>query len=383
MKKSECLKQTYDNLFCGLDIPELIENGTLVKDVCYAPKGNKELFKGLETSYATDSGFSTISVNKIFTNPEMIKKVYNEYNSKCKGQKTVVFCASVEHAELVHDYFKQNGVTNSKIYHSKGDENRKGVVKWFKSNRNSILINVDVFTTGFDVKDVENVILARSTRSLALFLQIVGRGGRSFTSEEFTKDHFKLIDLGFNINGVEDVFDGHGMWSDSRDWNIHFNNWSLPKEGQAPSKICPKCDAITHASVKECKSIYYNEKNGLKSVCGYKFPERKVEVQIDDLELISEAPKVNVYQLMITQKKRGFKAQWICYQILDKHVNTLKIHGVTKEKYLLHKEKIDLRIWRDFKKDFDKLRNHFPKNFKKTGFWKEEMQNKINNIYND
>lgn len=383
MKKTESLSQTYDDIFIGKDIPDLIKDGTLVKDICYAPKGNKEMFKDLEKSYTNDSGFSTISVNKIFTNPNMIHKVYEEYISKCKGQKTVVFCCSVEHAEKVHEYFIEKGLTNAKIYHSKNDENRKQIVSNFKKNRDSILINVDVFTTGFDVKDVENVILARSTRSLALFLQIVGRGGRSFSSESFTKDHFKVIDLGFNIQGVEGVFDGHGLWSDSRNWKTHFyNNKESDSEGIAPTKECPKCYALHHPSKKVCDA--FNEDG---EICNYTFPEKKVNIEIDEIELISEPPKIEVYSLMVTAKKKGFKPHWVCYQILDKHLNNLRLHGITKEKYITNKMKYDLKLWNNFINDFNKLRNLNPslyqKNSKPLGFWKNEMQNKLNALYND
>jgi len=372
MKKSESLSQTYNEIFLGRDICDLVKDGNLVKDVCYAPKGNKEMFQTLEKSYATDSGFTSISVNNIFTNPEMIKKVYDEYLNKCKGQKTVIFCCSVEHAEKLQEYFTSNGLNNSYVYHSKASENRKEIVNKFKKERDSILINVDVFTTGFDVPDVENIILARSTRSLALFLQIVGRGARPH--EESGKNHFKVIDLGFNIQGVEGVFDGHGLWSDSRDWTSHFyNNEQSDKTGIAPTKECPECYKLHHTSKTECDE------------CGYIFPKKQTNIVIEELELISNPPPIDIYSIMVTAKKRDFKPHWTCYQILDKHINNLRIHGIAKERYEQNKMSYDLKLWANFKKDFDKLLNLNPllykENAKPLGYWKKEFQNKINELY--
>jgi len=91
-------------------------------------------------------------------------------------------------------------------------ECRNELVNWFKNERDAILCNVSIFTTGFDVTDVEAIILNRATTSLSLFLQMVGRGVR--VTDVIYKDNCILIDGGENIDRFQEFSDP------SRDWKI-------------------------------------------------------------------------------------------------------------------------------------------------------------------
>lgn len=53
------------------------------------------------------------------------------------------------------------------------------MVEDFKTGRIRVLVNVDVFSEGFDCPDVEFVQMARPTLSLAKYLQQAGRGLRN------------------------------------------------------------------------------------------------------------------------------------------------------------------------------------------------------------
>lgn len=77
---------------------------------------------------------------------------------------------------------------------------REKILSDFKSGRIRCVINVGVLTTGFDYPALEAVMLARSTMSLALYYQIIGRVMRLFTYPDGTKKEGYVIDLGGNIN---------------------------------------------------------------------------------------------------------------------------------------------------------------------------------------
>src|SRR5690606_41971324 len=65
----------------------------------------------------------------------------------------------------------------------------ESVLKWFADSPNGILCNVGILTRGFDQPDIEVVILYRATKSLPLFLQMVGRGSRTTpTKKDFYID---------------------------------------------------------------------------------------------------------------------------------------------------------------------------------------------------
>jgi DNA repair protein RadD len=73
---------------------------------------------------------------------------------------------------------------------------REKILCDFKANRIKCLVNVGVLTTGFDYPELEAVLLARSTMSLALYYQIIGRAMRPHAD----KKSAWIVDLGNNIN---------------------------------------------------------------------------------------------------------------------------------------------------------------------------------------
>ena len=63
---------------------------------------------------------------------------------------------------------------------------RQDLISAFKLGEISVLVNVDIFTEGFDCPDVSFIQLARPTKSLSLYLQQVGRGLRIVAGKENT-----------------------------------------------------------------------------------------------------------------------------------------------------------------------------------------------------
>ena len=266
MSKQRAMCLYYDKLILGADIDELIDFGSLVEPTTYIADVDPADFASLENAN-NSAGFSSVSLNGVFTKPHMVEQVFREYMQHGFGRQTLIFAVSVEHANMLFDYFMEKGL-NVRVYHSKGDnvESRRAIVDWFKSDPNSILINVDVFTTGFDCKTVGCVILARTTRSLALFLQFAGRGGRSYSGDDYIKTDWNFVDLGFNISGVPGVFNGHGEWQQprSKQWKSEFDNFRMDNETM-PTKVCPECEHENRISARVCDK------------CQTPFPQREVD----------------------------------------------------------------------------------------------------------
>lgn len=76
---------------------------------------------------------------------------------------------------------------------------RDSILSAFKAGKIRCVVNVGVLTTGFDYPALEAVLIARSTMSLALYYQIVGRAMRPFTYPDGTKKTAWIVDLGGNI----------------------------------------------------------------------------------------------------------------------------------------------------------------------------------------
>jgi DNA repair protein RadD len=92
---------------------------------------------------------------------------------------------------------------------------RDRVIRGFRDGWIKCVCNVGILTTGFDYPQLEAVVMARPTMSLALWYQIVGRGIRPHPD----KEHTMIVDMGGNLEQfgkVEDL-----TLSDEGGWHIH------------------------------------------------------------------------------------------------------------------------------------------------------------------
>jgi superfamily II DNA/RNA helicase len=102
------------------------------------------------------------------------------------------------------------------VYSITGETEKKEraeILQKFKQEPDAIICNVGVLTAGFDEPTIETIILNRATKSLSLYLQMIGRGSR--LSEN--KSNFTVIDLGKNTAR-------HGQYTDFFDWQTYFKN---------------------------------------------------------------------------------------------------------------------------------------------------------------
>lgn len=109
-----------------------------------------------------------------------------------KKPNLLIFCALIEEAQNVVNRIPGAVLLTGT---TKADE-RERILSQFKSGKIRCLVNVGVLTTGFDYPELECVLIARSTMSLALYYQIVGRAMRIAPN----KKSAWIVDLGGNIN---------------------------------------------------------------------------------------------------------------------------------------------------------------------------------------
>jgi len=237
------LSKYYKNLIHGIDIDELIELDWLVLD-------ENHIFQTDEKIEVWDSKTNELteeSANMIYGSKEGIQKSINAYNEICKGKKTIIFNPNTLVNKLLYDAMVIEGI-NVKMYDSNNaEENREDLINWFKTEKDAVLLNVQIFTTGFDVTDVECIFLNKKTRSINLYLQMVGRGGR--ITDFIFKPKFQVVDMGNN----NELF---GRWSDNRNWNNYFYLERVFKVGApkpASTRTCHNCEALIAANSLDCE----------------------------------------------------------------------------------------------------------------------------------
>ncbi len=155
-----------DDLIVGQSIHELTNQGFLAPFDYYSIDDidSKKLKKSSTGDYTTDSMDQAVS-----------KKIYGHivenYEKLAKGMQAVVFTYSIESAKKIASEFNTAGYSAVELDGSTDKNERERIVQNFKSKKTTILVNVNLFTEGVDLPDVDCVIMARPTQSLALYLQ--------------------------------------------------------------------------------------------------------------------------------------------------------------------------------------------------------------------
>lgn len=113
-----------------------------------------------------------------------IGRLYDSVDQYARGKKGIVYAINIDHAQQIAAYYSGQGIAAVAIDSKTPRLERKRQIEAFKAGEIRVLVNVDVFSEGFDCPDVEFVQLARPTLSLAKYLQQVGRGLRRAPGKE-------------------------------------------------------------------------------------------------------------------------------------------------------------------------------------------------------
>lgn len=95
------------------------------------------------------------------------------------GQRTLVFCCSIAHANYVRAWLRARGVAAAAVYAAEGSDDRDASLAAFERGELEALCAVDVFNEGIDIPSIDRVVMLRPTESNVVFLQQLGRGLRA------------------------------------------------------------------------------------------------------------------------------------------------------------------------------------------------------------
>jgi superfamily II DNA or RNA helicase len=320
----------YDKLIGSVSEKQLIEKGFLCQDfnvVLRVPGIEK-----LKESESDPDGYTRASINEVYNNTASFEILMEAYNRYCKGKKTMIFNANSKINLSVYEYFFKLGV-ECRMYDSVNSTGvkRKEVVEWYENTPGAVLINANVFTTGFNVPDTECIIFNRATKSLTLWLQAIGRGAR--TTNKIYKDMFTVVDLGENIYE-------HGTFSQERNWQNFFqpSAWKRKKVMDLlKTWSCTFCEAINVIGEEEC------------CICG--MPKEDVVViennkkeRIGEFEALTEMPLPKA-QTIINYALQNGKDGNFAFKVLEERILELFIHyNVSAGFYIKKKAEFRIRI---------------------------------------
>ena len=331
-KRSVSLKRWYGELIQGKPISWLIDNGYLVDIQNYIC--DTENLGSLKDD--SKGGFTPESEREVFESRTSINNLEANYIQHCKGLKTMIFNSNTSHNNVIYEHLKGLGL-NVRSYDSKSKEDRKEVVKWFKDTPDAILLSVGVFTTGFDVKEVQAIILNRATKSRALYYQMVGRGGR--ITDKIFKPSFKLVDLGGNVTRF-------GSWDFDYNWLDSYNHEEEKLKRFNPLedyKTCHSCSAmIKQYPCEYCGAVERTRQRRISNT---------IEIA-EELEDIKPPKAIHVVNYALANNldindAKVFTANYLRDMIIKK--------GYPKETYLFNKRRIKDRIYDIIRPIYDAL----------------------------
>ena len=203
----------FDVLVQSWAVPEFISKGRLATYDFMSIKSDgvkQRLIDSLQKRGA-DGDYQNKEMDMLLNKKPSIERLYRSLEEFGKDRKGIVYAINISHAQKITKLYQEHGVKAIAIDSKTPAMERQQDIEAFKKGDIQVLVNVDIFSEGFDCPDVEFVQLARPTLSLAKYLQMVGRGLRVAKG----KKNCVIID---NV-GLYRVF---GLPSQVWNWNAMF-----------------------------------------------------------------------------------------------------------------------------------------------------------------
>ena len=170
----------FDVLVQSWSVPEFISKGRLATYDFVSIKSNgvtQRLIDSLQKRGA-DGDYQNKEMDMLLNKRPSIERLYRSFEEYGKDRKGIVYAINISHAKKIMELYQEHGIKAVAIDSKTPAAERQADIETFKKGDIQVLVNVDIFSEGFDCPDVEFVQLARPTLSLAKYLQMVGRGLR-------------------------------------------------------------------------------------------------------------------------------------------------------------------------------------------------------------
>ena len=170
----------FDVLVQSWSVPEFISKGRLATYDFVSLKSDgvtQRLIDSLQKRGA-DGDYQNKEMDMLLNKKPSIERLYQSLEEFGKDRKGIVYAININHAQKITKLYQEHGVKAIAIDSKTPATERQQDIEAFKKGDIQVLVNVDIFSEGFDCPDVEFVQLARPTLSLAKYLQMVGRGLR-------------------------------------------------------------------------------------------------------------------------------------------------------------------------------------------------------------
>ena len=302
------LEDVFDVMVEGPDVAQLAEQGYLARCRAFGRLAAVEDLKAIRTRRGD---FDRKALSELMLRLPVTEAAVEDYLEKGEGRPAFAFCVGRHHAEVVALAFADAGVPSANLDGGASAGEREAVLEAFAGGEIQLLASCDLLTEGFDAPEAGVAILLRPTKSLALHRQIVGRVLRP------KADGSSALLLDYSGNLLK-----HGLPDMAVRWSLEGRE-KTPGEPQPLTKLCPGCEALVPAIVRECPECGHAFFQLGKEIEGIE-PGAMTEIDFEQIVRLREMSYAQVLasartfdDLKLIALARRYADGWVYHQARD------------------------------------------------------------------
>ena len=297
---------------------ELIRQGFLVNPRVFAPPVDLKGVRVVAGDYSVPELATRMST--------LVGSITKTWQEHCAGQRTVAFAVNIAHSQAIVDAFRALGVRIAHVDYTLNPKVRAATLADLRDGRIEIVSQVQLLTEGWDLPSLQCAILARPTKSFALFRQMVGRIMRP-------PGPVTVLDHAGNHHE-------HGLVTDPVEWSL---DTKRKKKSAIPAvRTCKECFAIIPATESVCPACGMENEPKETSVPRVENPGELVELQ---------GMKTEFYRSMVqTAHRRGYTVGWARFRYKEKFGVWPRLRQIERDNYKCSAHKYTLKSYTEWKR---------------------------------
>ena len=296
--------EIFKNTAHRLDIQTAVEIGELVPVRCIRIHTNIDL---------TKVRFNSVQYNirdlesKIFV-PERNQLIVDTWMEFVRDKRTVIFCASIKHAEQIAALLNERGVPALAVSGSMKLAERNEATQRFAQKKLLVLCACDLLNEGWDCPETEVLFMARPTMSKVLYTQQLGRGMRLADGKDSLMvfdfvDNASQYNMPYSLHRLFRLKDYHAGGLVAAPMSQKTAEQSLYAMGERPDALV---DYPVNATDYELVDLFNWQEEATGMLSQMEFV-RRVDIQEDTLEKYIQDGKIQPDLVVPISKSRVFK----------------------------------------------------------------------------
>ena len=173
------LANLFDKIVYQMSVASAVKEGYLCQPRCYQYKTGVNI-SGVKN---TAGDFKSNDLSRAINTQQRNDLILRCYVDKSSDRKALGFAVDIAHVKALATTFKDEGISAEWV--AGDDPEREEKIELFRRNEIKVLFNAMLLTEGFDMPDIETILMARPTQSKVLFTQMAGRGLRLFDEKDY------------------------------------------------------------------------------------------------------------------------------------------------------------------------------------------------------